>query len=163
MAQEFSRRVVLVDADLRRSSAHALFGVEQEPGLADVLRGEVALEDALVEMPDTRLHLLPSGMHSEQPAELLGSAAMRRTLDALRSRFDRVLIDVPPVLPLADVGVLAAFADGVLLVVRAGTTPKPLIERALGAFDESRLLGLVLNGTGSDQAEYDAYGAKGRG
>lgn len=157
MAQEYSRHVVLVDADLRRSCTHQLFGVAQEPGLADVLRGAATLEEALVEVPDTHLHVLPSGATSDQPAELLGSSAMRRVLDALRSRFDRVLIDVPPVVPLADAGVLAPYADGVIVVVRAGITPKPLIERALAAFDQDRLLGLVLNGTGPADAEYEAY------
>jgi Mrp family chromosome partitioning ATPase len=98
-----------------------------------------------------------AGRPADRPAELLGTTAMRRTLDALRSRFDRVLIDTPPVLPLADVGVLAPYADGVLLVVRAGATPKPLIERALASFDAGRLLGVVLNdGGGPDETPYAA-------
>lgn len=149
MAQEFSRRTVLMDADLRRPGVHALLGLPQEPGLADVLRGEVSLDEALVEIADFNLTVLPAGRPPDRPAELLGTTAMRRTLDALRSRFDRVLIDTPPVVPLADVGVLAPYADGVLLVVRAGATPKPLIERALASFDAGRLLGLVLNDGGS--------------
>jgi capsular exopolysaccharide synthesis family protein len=149
MAQEFSRRIVLMDADLRHPGVHTLLGVSLEPGLADVLRGEVSLDEALVEIADFNLTVLPAGRPSDRPAELLGTTAMRRTLDALRSRFDRVLIDTPPVVPLADVGVLAPYADGVLLVVRAGATPKPLIERALASFDAGRLLGLVLNDGGS--------------
>jgi protein-tyrosine kinase len=154
MAQEFSRKVVLVDADLRQPMVHALLGVPQEPGLVDVLGGRAALEDVLVQLPDVHLAVVPAGLPPEQPAELLGSAAMRRTLDALRSRFDRVLVDVPPVMPLADVGVLAPQCDGVLLVVRAGATPKPLIERALGTFDGERLLGVVLNESGGTEPDY---------
>jgi succinoglycan biosynthesis transport protein ExoP len=160
MAQEFNRRVVLVDADLRRPNAHALLGLPQGPGLADVLRGDVSLEDVLVELPDYRLSFVPAGLAPDRPAELLGSTAMRRTIDALRSRFDRVLVDVPPVLPLADVGVLSPFSDGAVMVVRAGVTPKPQIERALAAFDTDRVVGLVLNGAGGGEPVAAAYGAR---
>ena len=158
MAQEFNRKVVLVDADLRRPTVQALFGIPDQPGLVDVLGGCASLEDALVLLPDVHLAVLPAGLAPAQPAELLGSAAMRRTLEALRSRFDRVIVDVPPVLPLADVGVLAPQCDGVLLVVRAGATPKPLIERALNTFDAERLLGVVLNESGGGEPEYGYAG-----
>jgi capsular exopolysaccharide synthesis family protein len=164
MAQEFNRRIVIVDADLRRPSMHRLLGLSAQPGLADVLRGDVALDDALVHLPDYQLTVLPAGGRADQQTELLGSQAMRRTIDALRSRFDRVVLDTPPALPLADVAVIAPMTDGLVLVVRAGSTPKPLIERALAMCDDSRLLGLVLNGTGDRDATYHAYaGQTGRG
>jgi Mrp family chromosome partitioning ATPase len=86
---------------------------------------------------------------------------MRRVLDALRSRFDRILIDMPPVAPLADVHVISPIADGVLMVVRAGITPKPAIERALSGLDMSKVLGLVLNAAGESNAE--GYGDDGYG
>ena len=154
MAQEFNRKVVLVDADLRQPTVHALLGIPQEPGVVDVLGGRTPLEDALVQLPDVRLAVVPAGLPPEQPAELLGSSGMRRLLEALRARFDRVIVDVPPVIPLADVGVVAPQCDGVLLVVRAGATPKPLIERALGTFDTERLLGVVLNESGGADPDY---------
>jgi non-specific protein-tyrosine kinase len=154
MSQEFNRSVVLVDADLRQPLIHSLFGVPSAPGLADVLQGGAALEDVLLALPDHRLSVLPSGTLPENPAELLGSTAMRRVLDALRARFDRVVIDTPPALPLADVGVLAPMTDGLILVVRADVTPKPAIERALGVCDASRIVGLVLNNAGGQEAGY---------
>jgi protein-tyrosine kinase len=164
MAQEFNRKVVLIDADLRRPTIHTLLGIPQQPGLVDVLGGSAYLEDALVLLPDVHLAVMPAGQPPAQPAELLGSAAMRRVLEALRSRFDRVIVDVPPVIPLADVGVLAPQCDGVLLVVRAGVTPKPLIERALGTFDAERLLGVVLNESGGGEPDYGySYEASYRG
>lgn len=159
MAQEFNRRVVLVDADLREPSAHALLGLPPTPGLADVLTGSATLDEAIVELPDFNLAVLPAGLTPERPAELLGSVAMRRLLDALRSRFDRVLLDMPPVVPLADVGVLGPQVDGVLLVVRAGVTKTPEIERALAVFDPSRLVGLVLNDSGQPKNGYAKYAA----
>lgn len=151
MAQELQRRVVLVEADLRKPSLQQLFGLPSGPGLADFLAGACELRDAMKFLPDHNLTVIPAGAMPTNPAELLGSTAMRRLLDQLRSRFDRVILDTPPVLPLADVAVLAPIVDGTLLVVRAGVTPKPAIENALRAFDSSRLLGIVLNESGLEQ------------
>jgi Mrp family chromosome partitioning ATPase len=122
MAQEFQRNVLLLDADLRGSSIHQLFGVDSHarPGRrAHRARRRSTRRSCM--LPDYRLTLLPAGGHASQfPTELLGSTTMRRTLDTLRARFDRVLLDLPPVMPLADVGTVAPLADGVLMVVRAG-------------------------------------------
>jgi capsular exopolysaccharide synthesis family protein len=147
MAQEFNRRIAVVDADLRKPGLHALFGLPAAPGLTEVLAGEVTLDEALVHLPEYRLTVLPAGRPAEHPAELLGSQAMRRVVDALRGRFDRVVLDTPPALPLADVAVVAPLTDGVVVVVRAGVTPKPAVERTLASFGDERLLGLVLNGS----------------
>jgi len=102
------------------------------------------------------------GLPPTHPAELLGSAAMRRTIDTLRTRFDRIIIDMPPVEPLADVHILTPLADAVLMIVRAGMTEKPAIDRALHGLDISKVLGLVLNeAAGGDN--YDAYSGYGYG
>jgi capsular exopolysaccharide synthesis family protein len=145
MAQELQRRIVLVDCDLRRGSVHSLFGVEAPIGLAEVLAGEATLDEALIHLPDHRLTVLPAGGVPQFPTELLGSSLMRRTLDTLRAKFDRVLLDAPAVLPLADVGTVAPMVDGVLMVVRAGSTLRPALDQAIAAFEEKKLLGLVLN------------------
>ena len=160
MAQEFQHRVLLIDCDLRRPSVHRLFGLTEGPGLGDVLMGAAELDHALVALPEYHLTVLPAGLPPSRPAELLGSAAMRRLLDTLRSRFDRILIDVPPVAPLADLHILAPMVDGLLMIVRAGITPKPAIERALAGLDASKVLGLVLNESGGETAEtyYEGYG-----
>jgi capsular exopolysaccharide synthesis family protein len=161
MAQEFQQRVMLIDCDLRRPSVHHLFGLSDGPGLADVLMSAAELDQALVALPDYHLTILPAGLPPSRPAELLGSAAMRRTLDTLRTRFDRILIDVPPVAPLADLHVLAPMVDGLLMIVRAGITPKPAIERALAGLDAAKVLGLVLNESGGESTaayNYEGYG-----
>lgn len=147
MAQEFQRRVVLVDADFRGSSVHALFGLDAAPGLSELLAGEATLDDVMVYLPDHRLTIIPAGRTPHFPTELLGSTAMRRAVDTLRGRFDRVLFDTPAVLPLADAGTFAPMADGVLIVVRAGLTQRPALDRAIGAFDEEKVVGVVLNDT----------------
>lgn len=144
MAQEFQRRILLLDTDLRSPRVHTLLGIAREPGLVDVLTGSSPLEDALVSLPELRLIVLPAGRAHGQPTELLGSGPMAQLVAALRRRFDRVLMDAAPA-HLADAGVVEPLADGVLLVVRAGHTPKPAIERSLGVLPASKLIGMVLN------------------
>lgn len=160
MAQEFQQRVLLIDADLRRPSLHHLFGIGETPGLSDVLMGGAAIESALVEIPEHHLTVLPSGVVPVRPAELLGSTGMRRVLDTLRARYDRIILDMPPVAPLADVSIAAGMVDGILMIVRAGVTPKPAIERALSGLEKSKVLGLVLNDAGDTRGgyEYGGYG-----
>jgi capsular exopolysaccharide synthesis family protein len=150
MAQELQRRVVIVEADLRKPSLQRLFGLPPGPGLSEFLGGAAELREVMKPLANHHLTVIPGGSAPMNPAELLGSTAMRRLLDHLRTRFDRVILDTPPVLPLADVAVLAPIVDGVLLVVRAGVTTKPAIENALRGFDSSRLVGIVLNESGME-------------
>jgi capsular exopolysaccharide synthesis family protein len=150
MAQELHRRVVIVEADLRKPSLQQLFGLPPGPGLAEFLMGAADLKDVMKFLPEYHLTVVPGGGAPMNPAELLGSTAMRRLLEHLRTRFDRVILDTPPVLPLADVAVLAPLVDAALLVVRAGFTPRPALENALRGFDASRLVGVILNESGME-------------
>jgi capsular exopolysaccharide synthesis family protein len=145
MAQEYQRRACIIDADLRSPQIARLFGIADGPGLSDVLLGTAQLEDVLVTIEEYQITVLPAGRASTHPAELLGTTAMRRTLETLRSQFDRVVIDTPAVNPLADVGILTPLVDSVVLVVRAGVTATPAIHDALAAIDGGKLLGIVLN------------------
>jgi capsular exopolysaccharide synthesis family protein len=153
MAQEFQHTVVLVEADMRRPTLAALFGVRAEPGLVDVLVGAATLEDALVTVPGHNLFVLPAGLAAGRSTELLASSMMARVADSLRARFDRIVIDTPPV-TLADTHVLARLADGVLMVVRAGVTPRPALEHALAGVDRDRVMGIVLNEVDETPGEY---------
>lgn len=163
MAQEFHRQVLLIDTDLRAPSLHRLVGIPNQPGLSEVLMGEATVEDAAVHLPDCRLTVIPAGGAVDRPTELLGSAEMRRLVDTLRTQFDRIVFDTPPAAPLADVGVLSPLMDGVLLVVRAGWTQRPAIDRALEDIDPARMLGLILNDveepSRADGYAYDATAA----
>ncbi|HUR33027.1 MAG TPA: CpsD/CapB family tyrosine-protein kinase [Vicinamibacterales bacterium] len=145
MAQEWQRRICIVDADLRHPQMHRLFGLPDGPGLCDVLTGRASLEEALVTLEEHQITILPAGNVPAHPAELLGTSAMRRTLETLRTQFDRVVLDAAPAAPLADVSVLAPLVDRVLLVIRAGVTTKPAIHEAVSSIDASKLLGFVLN------------------
>jgi capsular exopolysaccharide synthesis family protein len=155
MSQEFQQRVVLVEADLRRPTLGSLFGLTPGPGLVDVLLGGVSLESALIQIPGQQLFLLPGGLAAPRSAGLLESSMMQQTLDTLRGRFDRIVMDAPPI-TMADTHVLCRFADGVLFVVRAGVTPRSAVERALAEMDAEKLLGVVLNDSSS--SEDSGYG-----
>jgi polysaccharide biosynthesis transport protein len=144
MAQESHRRICVVDANLRNPSQHQLFGLVQSPGLSDVLEGRATIEQVMVALDEYSLSIVPSGAVPAHPAELLGTAGMRRLLQMLRSSFDCVIVDAPGAAPLADVGVLAPLVDGVLVVVRAGKTAKPAIHDTVASLD-GRVLGVVLN------------------
>jgi len=147
IAQDCQTRVCIVDADLRHPRVHALLGVPETPGLAEVLTGEATLADALVTLEHHQIAVLPAGKSSTQPAESLGSTAMRRTLQTLRTQFDRVIVDAAAAFPLADVGILAPIVDSVVLVVQAAVTTKPAIQNAVSIIGPDRVLGVVLNGT----------------
>ena len=113
-----------------------LFGMPDGPGAVPTCSpGDATLDEALVTLEDHQLTILPAGQLPAHPAELLGTTAMRRTLDTLRSQFDRVVIDAPAAAPLADVSILTPLVDRVLLVVRAGLTTKPAIHDAVAAID----------------------------
>lgn len=144
MTKEFDRRVCLIDANLRAPNVRNVFGLPDGPGLADVLTERARLEDALVHIDDLNITVLPGGDATQQP-ELLGSIAMRRIMQALRAQFDRLVIDAPPAIPVADVALLTPLVDGLVLVVRAGSTPKPTIHDAVSGINSDKLLGVVLN------------------
>ena len=114
-------------------------------GLSDVLQGEARLEHALLELQDAKLTILPAGALVLNPQELLRSQFVSALFADLRKQFDHVIVDTPPVVPFTDASVLGTLSDGVVLVVRANKTPRPLVERAVDAVANSKILGVVLN------------------
>jgi succinoglycan biosynthesis transport protein ExoP len=147
-------RTVLVDLDLRRPGAHALLGVASGPGCADLLQGERTLDECLqlLAVPGSSssaepFSFLPAGTPTPNPTELLGGEAMTRLLAGLAGNADIVLLDTPPVLPVADTLVIGRRAAGAVLVVEAHRTPADVVQRAKSALtrNRTRLLGVVLN------------------
>ncbi len=145
MAREYQRPVCIVDANLRAPRLHQLFGLPDGPGLSDVLAGRAPLEEALTMIENLGVTVLPAGTGTDHPAELLGTTMMRQTLDSLRMQFDRIVVDTPAALARADMGLLTPLVDRIVLVVRAGVTPKASIHDVVTTLDTSRLLGVVLN------------------
>lgn len=148
MAQS-GKRVLLIDADLRRPSVHALFHLRGDVGLADVLGGEIEGLNALRETFVENLKILPAGPPPANPAELISTPRLPRLLASVRDEFDLVLIDSPPLLAVSDPCAIARHADGLLLVVRLGKTSLVTARRAQDLVSTHGLsvLGMVANDT----------------
>src|SRR5262249_56204935 len=150
------RRVVLVDCDLRKPTVAQSLGLRVDAGLAEVLEGGASLEDALMRVEGSQLDVLPVRTIPPNPSELLASESMRKLLEALASRYDRVVLDLPPTLGLPDAKTVSELCDGIIFVVRADVTPEPEIASALDVIDRRRVLGLVMNGSEPVSSRYES-------
>ena len=155
LSESYSRRVLLIDADMRRPSVHSVLGVNNSTGLNDVLRGETQELPLVVVSPT--LSVLTSGGSQSTPLAGLASNRMRMLLDDCASRFDWVLLDVPPVGLLADAQILGHLTGAVILVIRAGSTPHAVVERAIAQIGRESIIGTVLNGVEEPSAFGRAY------
>jgi capsular exopolysaccharide synthesis family protein len=156
------KSVLLVDADLRKPSLHTLFGLSVTPkqGLPLLIAGQANLADLVVLSPVKGLSIMPCGVIAPNPAELLGSPAMKRALDEMGKVYDMVIFDGAPVLPVTDSVVLAALLDGVILLARADVSAKDAVRRATEhlASVKAPLLGVLLNALDLRKRRY-GYGA----
>jgi polysaccharide biosynthesis transport protein len=153
-------RVLLIDSDLRRPSVHLRFRIANKVGLTSVLTGKAGLEEAIVPVAALpALHILPAGPIAPMPAELLGSLQMQRLVEGLRSNYDFILIDTPPVLTVTDAAVLVSVSDGVVLVLRYGQATRNVVARASEILLRSgaHLLGVVLNAVDLQSSDYAEY------
>ena len=158
------QRVVLVDLDMRSPALHLAIGGLNEVGLGDVLVDREKVDDCiqLIDLGrnarDERigLYFLAAGHGVASPTELVSSARMPRLLDNLAREADVVLLDCPPVMPIADTLVVGRIVAGAVLVVEARRTPYPLVEQAKNALtrNQTRLLGVILNKTRDGILEY---------
>ena len=155
------RQVLLVEADLRLPRISGYFGIDRSVGLTDVLIGRAELDEVLRPIAGHSLTVLPSGHAPPNPSELLGSESMRTVLAELRTRYDVIVVDTPPLLPVADGAVASAWADGVVLLVRTAKTPSHQVELSLRSLSSvgARLVGAVMtmtpSGTSSRYTSYD--------
>jgi tyrosine-protein kinase Etk/Wzc len=155
-------RCLLVDADLRRGVLNAVFGIPREPGLTNILFGNAKLEEAVrsIELGEgVPLDVLGTGTIPPNPAELLASERMQALLQELSARYDTVILDAPPLNLVTDAALLGTYADGVVLVSRAGVTARNAVAFAVEQLTTVRapLLGTVLNDI--DQKKEQYYGS----
>lgn len=153
------QRVVLVDCDLRRPRLHSVFRRRNDFGVTSALLDRSVQDDIVFETEVPNLWLAPTGPIPPNPAELLHSEAFRGVLSRLQERFDRVIIDSPPIIAVTDATVLSTLVDGVIVVVRASKTTKDLVRRALKSLRDvsSQLVGVVLNAADVEDDSYSAY------
>ncbi|MGD0800373.1 MAG: polysaccharide biosynthesis tyrosine autokinase [Terracidiphilus sp.] len=155
-------KVLIIDADLRRPRQHALFRQAREDGLADVLSGLKSFDEALAAHPiEPNLLLLSAGRQSPLASELLGSGEIEKLIATARQRFDLVLIDNPPVLPVADAIIVGTYCDGTIGVLRAGRTSRKALRRFVLNLARNRIhiLGMVIEAVDMSATEYrSVYG-----
>lgn len=152
------QRVCLVEADLRRPRLLDYLGLDGSAGLTDILVGRAEIHEVLQQVGSTTLFVLGSGPIPPNPSELLGSSIMKSTVDSLESRFDYLLIDAPPLLPVTDAAILTRLVGGAVLIVGSGLVNKEHLRRALDTVDaiSGKVLGIVVNRL--PQSEARAYG-----
>jgi len=140
-------RICVIEGDLRRPRLLEYMGMDGTLGLTNVLIGQVELGEVVQQFAESSVYVIGAGSVPPNPSELLGSAAMIATLRELESRFDVVIIDTPPLLPVTDAAVLSTIAGGTVVVVGAGRVDRDHLARSLQSLDavKGRVLGLVLN------------------
>lgn len=165
LSESYRRRVLLVDADLRRSALDQIFQVPNISGLSDGLQDNGNRKLSLLAITG-QLTLLPAGRPNADPISMLASPRMRRIVEEGSARFDWVILDAPPVGLLTDANLLAGMVDAALIVIQAGKTDYPMVRRAVDAIGRERILGVVLNQVAVGEPgygyKYDKYYASHR-
>jgi capsular exopolysaccharide synthesis family protein len=156
ITRQHGRRVLLIDGDLRAPKLASCLGVPATPGLTEFLCG--AADEASIVQTDTEgaLFFIPGGNMVVNPTEMLATERFQWLLSRMAPLFDWVIVDAPPVLPVSDAGILAGHCDGVIVVVRAGSTAYDSVGTALQELRGKKLLGVVLNRV-ETREKYDAY------
>ena len=152
-------RVLLLDCDMRRPRIHKIFDLDRKIGVSSILVGTGSAKDAIVPSSVENLDILPVGPIPPNPSEIVGSKKMGLLLNDLKKKYDRVLIDSPPISAVTDAVILTQMADSLLLVVRAGETPRQVIQHALAQVRSvnANILGAVLNAVSVGRDSYYYY------
>ena len=147
IAIEFHSHALLVDCDLRNPSLSRWFGLQEAKGLPNYLLGEVELPDLLLKTSVDKLNILCGGSLQENPVELIGSNKMKSLIQDLKSRYnDRyIILDSSPLLATTEPSVLNEMVDGILLVIKAGETPRESVQQAMKLLEKGKIMGVVLN------------------
>lgn len=158
MAQT-GNRVLVLDCDMRRPKVHRLFGAERDRGMSNILAGYCSMDDVLLHTGIENVDIIPSGPIPPNPSEILGSRHMKELIEQARTRYERIIIDSPPVTAVTDAVILSSFADGVVIVIRAGETHREIIKNGIAQLRavNARILGAVLNAVDMGRDSYYYY------
>jgi protein-tyrosine kinase len=156
------KKVLFIDADMRKPTVHYTFRLDNHVGLTNVLTKQTSLEYAVKSTEQENLDVLTSGPIPPNPAELLGSRSMEELLEQAFTQYDLVLFDTPPVLVVTDAQILANLCDGIVLVVSSGKTEIEAAQKAKEALANAKgkLLGVVLNNKKIKESQYYYYYSK---
>lgn len=149
-------KVLVVDADMRRGRVTKYLGVDHPTGLTEILTDKIDASEALFHIDMENLAFIAAGSVAENPAELLGSDKMRQFLADMKTQFDFVLLDTPPIIAVTDPGIVGALVDGILLTIQAGRTQRGVVRRATELLEQSqsRIIGHVLTNIEYHLPEY---------
>ncbi len=153
---QLQKKVLLVDADLRRPRIHKVFGIKDTPGLSDILTGQMPLDKCVRQTTGGNLSILPCGPIPPNPSELLSLKVMDEFIEEARQLYDIVLLDSPPVLFVTDPVIISKKVDGTIAIVRSGRTPRQALRRIISTLQEieARVIGVVLNNVDVDTESY---------
>ncbi|WP_152657630.1 CpsD/CapB family tyrosine-protein kinase [Oceanobacillus sp. CFH 90083] len=153
------KKVLLIDADLRKPTIHYTFRLDNLRGLSNILVGETTLEETVESSDITNLDVISCGPIPPNPSELLGSRRMQAFIEAAKQKYDMVIFDMPPVLAVTDAQILSNYVDGAILVVRSKKTENDAAKQALEALESvhANVLGVVLNDRDKKEANYYYY------
>jgi capsular exopolysaccharide synthesis family protein len=153
------QRVCIVDCDLRRPRLHRIFDRAGDAGVTNLLVGQASLDEVIKPTVVENLWSIPAGPTPPNPADMLHSERFRKALAELAERFDRVVLDSPPIVPVTDSAILSTLVDGSIFVVRAFNTSKHITAQGLRALRDvdARIVGCVLNAVNLDRQEYTYY------
>ncbi|WP_128896392.1 CpsD/CapB family tyrosine-protein kinase [Longirhabdus pacifica] len=157
------KKVLLVDADLRKPTVHYTFKLQNRFGLTNVLTNQISLQQGLQDAETEHLSILTSGPIPPNPAELIGSNRMTALMDSVKQQYDLIVFDTPPILAVTDAQVLSNQCDGTILVVNSGSTEVDQAKKAKELLQgvNAKILGVVLNQATAQQNEYYAYYGEG--
>ncbi len=165
---QLNKRVLLIDADMRRSSIASKLGLRVQPGMSnllmDVNNAANVLQEYIPSDDSYGFFFLAAGDAPPNPSELLHSARMNRLMEGLRTKFDYIVLDLPPVGAVSDAQTVSTLVDGMLIVVREDHTPKPMLEECIKQLQltNSRILGFVINGAVEGSSKSYSYGKYGK-
>jgi len=154
LASTGRKKVLLVDMDIRKSELTRGMGFRRSPGLTEHLLGGATLEQILRPTQYPNLFMVTSGIEVNSPADLLAGDRFKSFLQVTGKLYDAILLDTPPVLPVADTPTIRDLVDGFLLVYRAGFTPYTLLRQAIEELGEKHVLGAVINGVEAESPGY---------
>lgn len=159
------RRVILIDADLRKPTAHHTFSLSNRWGLSSVISQQSTLETVIKKTDIPNLEVITSGAIPPNPAEMMGSKRMTALIEQLREMYDIILIDTPPLLAVTDAQIVSTKSDGVILVVDQGKVKRDIAKKAIQNLENvnARILGVVLNNVkrkAKEEAYYYYYGSQ---
>ena len=160
IAQNINQNVLLMDCDLRKPSIHSMFGFDDLAGLSEYLLKDVALSSIITKTNIERLSIIPGGHVPDNPSELMSSKEMSDLIIEVKERYeDRILlIDSPPIRLTAEANVLARLVDGIVLVVKCGSTNRDLVLDLVNSIEKDKILGVVFNHFNNKASSYYGYG-----